>query len=54
LARAFLRAALKTGATGRGMTVVDALANGWSTEIRPAGRTVRFELDVDTATTEVQ
>ena len=39
--------------TGRGLLFLENLANRWGTEIRPDGKTVWFELDVETATDEV-
>ena len=38
---------------GRGVLLVDQLANAWGVEPRPDGKTVWFELDVSTATEEV-
>jgi anti-sigma regulatory factor (Ser/Thr protein kinase) len=38
---------------GRGVLLVDQLANAWGAEARPDGKTVWFELDVSTATSEV-
>jgi anti-sigma regulatory factor (Ser/Thr protein kinase) len=38
---------------GRGILFVDALADAWGTDIRGGGKTVWFELDVSTATSEV-
>lgn len=38
---------------GRGILLVDQLANSWGVEPRPDGKTVWFELDVSTATEEV-
>ena len=37
---------------GRGMLLVDQLANAWGVERRADGKTVWFELDVSTATAE--
>ena len=38
---------------GRGVLLVDRLANAWGVEPRADGKTVWFELDVSTATEEV-
>jgi len=38
---------------GRGVLLVDRLANAWGVEPRTDGKTVWFELDVSTATEEV-
>jgi hypothetical protein len=38
---------------GRGMLLVDQLANAWGVDRRADGKTVWFELDVSTATAEV-
>ncbi|HEY3671860.1 MAG TPA: ATP-binding protein [Acidimicrobiia bacterium] len=38
---------------GRGVLLVDRLANAWGIEPRPDGKTVWFELAVSTATAEV-
>jgi hypothetical protein len=38
---------------GRGVLLVDQLANAWGVEARSDGKTVWFELDVTTATDEV-
>jgi anti-sigma regulatory factor (Ser/Thr protein kinase) len=38
---------------GRGVLLVDQLANAWGVEPRTDGKTVWFELDVSTATEEV-
>jgi anti-sigma regulatory factor (Ser/Thr protein kinase) len=38
---------------GRGVLLVDQLANAWGVEPRRDGKTVWFELDVSTATDEV-
>ena len=38
---------------GRGVLLVERLANAWGVEPRSDGKTVWFELDVSTATTEV-
>jgi anti-sigma regulatory factor (Ser/Thr protein kinase) len=38
---------------GRGVLLVDQLADAWGVESRPDGKTVWFELDVSTATNEV-
>jgi anti-sigma regulatory factor (Ser/Thr protein kinase) len=38
---------------GRGVLLVDLLANSWGFETRADGKTVWFELDVSTATEEV-
>ena len=38
---------------GRGVLLVDQLADAWGVEPRPDGKTVWFELDVSTATNEV-
>jgi anti-sigma regulatory factor (Ser/Thr protein kinase) len=40
-------------ASGRGVFLVDSLANQWGTEMRDDGKTVWFEIDVTTATAEV-
>jgi anti-sigma regulatory factor (Ser/Thr protein kinase) len=37
---------------GRGVLLVDQLANAWGVESRDHGKTVWFELDVSTATSE--
>ncbi len=37
---------------GRGMLLVDQLANAWGVDVRDDGKTVWFELDVSTATAE--
>lgn len=39
--------------SGNGLLLIDGLATRWGTEVRPAGKTVWFELDVPTATEEV-
>jgi hypothetical protein len=39
--------------TGRGLLLLENLANRWGTELRADGKTVWFELDVVTATDEV-
>jgi anti-sigma regulatory factor (Ser/Thr protein kinase) len=38
---------------GRGILFIDSLADAWGADIRPDGKTVWFELDVSTATSEV-
>ena len=38
---------------GRGVLLIDQLANAWGVEPRTDGKTVWFELDVSTATEEV-
>ncbi len=38
---------------GRGVLLVDQLANAWGVEPHDDGKTVWFELDVSTATDEV-
>ena len=38
---------------GRGVLLVDKLANAWGVDPRPDGKTVWFELEVSTATREV-
>ena len=38
---------------GRGLLVVDGLSDRWGSDLRADGKTVWFELDVDTATEEV-
>jgi len=38
---------------GRGLLLVDALSDRWGTDLRTDGKTVWFELDVETATEEV-
>jgi anti-sigma regulatory factor (Ser/Thr protein kinase) len=38
---------------GRGVLLVDRLANAWGVDARADGKTVWFELDVSTATAEV-
>jgi anti-sigma regulatory factor (Ser/Thr protein kinase) len=38
---------------GRGLMLVDELSDRWGTDFRSDGKTVWFELDVDTATHEV-
>jgi anti-sigma regulatory factor (Ser/Thr protein kinase) len=38
---------------GRGVLLVDQLANAWGSVARPDGKTVWFELDVSTAEAEV-
>jgi anti-sigma regulatory factor (Ser/Thr protein kinase) len=38
---------------GRGLLLVDRLANSWGADSRGGGKTVWFELDVSTATAEV-
>jgi anti-sigma regulatory factor (Ser/Thr protein kinase) len=38
---------------GRGILLVEALATVWGVELRENGKTVWFEIDVDTATDEV-
>ena len=38
---------------GRGVLLVDQLANAWGVDSRADGKTVWFELDVSTATAEV-
>lgn len=38
---------------GRGVLLVETLANNWGVDPRPDGKTVWFELDVSTATREV-
>jgi hypothetical protein len=35
------------------MLFIDTLADAWGTDIRAGGKTVWFELDVSTATSEV-
>jgi hypothetical protein len=37
--------------TGRGIMLIDALSNRWGADIHNAGKTVWFELDVDSRTT---
>ena len=38
---------------GRGVLLVDQLANSWGAETHPRGKTVWFEIDAPTATAEV-
>jgi anti-sigma regulatory factor (Ser/Thr protein kinase) len=38
---------------GRGILLVDALADEWGTDVHDAGKTVWFEIDVRTATDEM-
>jgi anti-sigma regulatory factor (Ser/Thr protein kinase) len=38
---------------GRGILLLDALASEWGADLRPDGKTVWFELDTGTATSEV-
>jgi hypothetical protein len=38
---------------GRGVLLIDELANAWGVEPRADGKTVWFEIDVSTATAEV-
>jgi hypothetical protein len=38
---------------GRGVLLVDQLANEWGVDTRDDGKTVWFELEVETATAEV-
>ena len=38
---------------GRGILLVESLATGWGVELRDDGKTVWFEIDVETATDEV-
>ena len=38
---------------GRGILLVESLATSWGVDIHETGKTVWFEIDVDTATEEV-
>jgi anti-sigma regulatory factor (Ser/Thr protein kinase) len=38
---------------GRGILLVESLATSWGVDIRETGKTVWFEIDVDTATEEI-
>jgi anti-sigma regulatory factor (Ser/Thr protein kinase) len=38
---------------GRGLLIVDTLANDWGNTVRDDGKTVWFEIDVRTATNEI-
>jgi hypothetical protein len=38
---------------GRGILFIDTLADAWGTDIRAGGKTVWFELDVSSATSEI-
>jgi anti-sigma regulatory factor (Ser/Thr protein kinase) len=38
---------------GRGMVLVDTLANRWGTELHPGGKTVWFEIDAQRASSEM-
>ena len=50
-ARPFLKTAAPTDVTGRGMAIVDGLADAWGVETAPgAGKTVWFEVEQHTAT----
>jgi anti-sigma regulatory factor (Ser/Thr protein kinase) len=38
---------------GRGIMIVESLANDWGADVRDDGKTVWFEIDVSTATSEI-
>ena len=47
------RALARFDQSGRGLLLVENLSDRWGTDVRPDGKTVWFEVDVQTATEEV-